>query len=167
MPGLLHPLLVDLSETKESYQMITGPVQLGPHGIRFLLFNEKRPKIPLQEWLGQTLFSIREEVPAEVLDSIPWTPTGGGGVTKEIPEALLGEQTKVTIGSLISEARSQMGAGHFTPTVRETMQATESFIVQEHGHRMASHAKYLMAIAEYIVVELAQQFSDRYGQPLI
>lgn len=160
MPNVsLHPLLVDISEIKHDYSLIDAVKKhFDANGITFDLFDLSKPKIGLEEWLQQSVLYVREETPNEVLDKIPWVSDGKGMMFKDIPEELLGESTDATLELIISEARNQMGGGHFTPSVRAIMQATESVIVKEKGIVTSFHAKCIVAIAEYITTELEQQW---------
>jgi hypothetical protein len=158
----LHPLLTDVSKSKQNYLLIDAVrKRFTPDGVEFELFDLSQPRIPLGDWLQQTLLYVREDASKDILDNLPWVPDGTGGMfmVKEVPEHLRGEPTDVTLGLLISEARNQMGGGHFTPTIRAIMQATESVVIREKGNIQPFHVKCLVAIAEYVAAELRRQWT--------
>lgn len=154
-----HPLFHDISVIKYKYQQITAfSLEFTPDRIKLKLINTERPRILLTQWLDQTLFFIREEVPAHVWDSVPVIYDGKGGSYKELPEHLKGKPTEATLRELIGEARNQMGAGHFTPTVRDKMQIAEQILFRERGDTQTLYVKCIIAIAEYVLPELKEQF---------
>ncbi len=166
IPNLsLHPLLTDISNIKQNYTLIDAVrKRFTPEAVEFELFDLGSPTIPVVDWLEQTILYIREDTPKEVLDSLPWVSDGASGMIKDIPEHLRGEPTDVTLDKLITEARHQMGGGHFTPTIRAIMQATESIVIREKGATQPFHVKCLIAIGEYVAAELEQLWANlRHG----
>ena len=162
IPNLsLHPLILDITGIKENYQLYDAVRKsYTPTGIIFELFDLSRPKLPLEEWLQQTVLYISEETPKEILESIPWESDSYIGMIKNIPNTLKNRGTAITLYDLIWESRSQMGIGHFTPTVRSAMQTTESVLIRDKRKYISYHAKCIIAISEYVVLELNQQWLD-------
>ena len=99
IPNLaLHPLHHDISVSKHQFQHITAfGFEFTIDSINLKLFNTEKPRISLSQWLDQTLFFIREEVPAKVWDSVPVIYDGKYGSYKELPEHLEGKPTEATL----------------------------------------------------------------------
>jgi hypothetical protein len=125
----LHPLLSDLSNHAGKYILSTPRMRFNKDGICIDLFDKKKPKIYLEQWLKQTIAILN---------------IGDRGIP-------------ITIGGLIQEVWEQAGPGRFDPEVRETLQAASAGKFVEKGVERTSHIKYLVSIAEYVSPENRKQ----------
>jgi len=132
MPDItFHPLIHDASRERRKYLLYIPSFHFDEHGERLDLFDFNAHRIPLSEWLTQTV-----------------TVLGVDGAALEI-----------TLEKLIRDLRNQEGAGHLDDSVGETVQATRGFRLTEKGRREPFHVKALLAIAEYVVPEIRTQLA--------
>ncbi len=124
----LHPLMQDVSQKSVKYLLYLPKVSFGPDGMALDLFDLEKPALPFAEWLEQTVAVLN---------------VGNTGIY-------------VTIRDLIIEVRNQAGPGHFTPTVRETAQATTGFKIVEKGMPGSFHEKCIVAIGKYVLLAVRE-----------
>ena len=129
----LHPLRVDPSKRGARYKIYLPRIRFGPHGLATELFDLTQPRMPLSEWLDQTVAVLN------IGDS--------------------GQYVKLT--DLIKETRHKAGPGHYdTERVSPTLQATEGLRTVEHGTDRPLREKLLVAVAQYVVHQVREQLAD-------
>lgn len=126
----LHPInKPDISRKPTKYLL---------HFSREVVFDKTKPKLPLKDWLDQTLDVLHINT---------------SGKSKGV---------YISIRELIEETRNQAGGGHFDPKIRETIRATTGFKLVEEGKSIPYHIKRLIEISEYIIPEIRSQYQNRY-----
>ena len=161
----LHPLILTITNSPKKYRFFDATKKkFSPQGIELVLFNLDSLPIPLSDWLQQVFLVVGKEIPSDVYNDLPVQKDDKGATYIEVPEELIPEPTCVSLEKLISETRHQMGPGHFTPTVREHIQATEALILYEQANYQRFYEKYIYTLCVYIVKELGRQYAKIYDQ---
>ena len=126
---MLHPLLQDMTPQREKYLLWTPRVKFDQEGFELELFDFEQRRIHLSKWLKQTVAVL-------AVDESP---------------------VYITLEQLIREARNQAGGAHVDPSPDEVVQATSGYVFREKGGLYPFHIKCLMAIGEYLLVEIRKQ----------
>lgn len=164
IPNLsFYPLLNNINNIRHNCSLISAfGVEFTDNDIRIILFNTTKPKLMLLEWLNQYLFyykTIRPDVTQAMLDTVPVHYEEHGSY-QIIPEEFFIKPIEATLGELIRETRNQMGSEHFTPTIRDKMQHAEGIIFTGKKGIRPLYEVCIIAIAEYAIPELKEQFSN-------
>ena len=135
IPSLvLSPLkMEDPKKKKVGYLLHLPGFSTGPDGFQWNLFDHTAAKIPIANWLDQTVavLSIKEN-----------------GKNKGV---------YISLSDIVREGRNQAGGGHFDPEIRDVLQATMGLRVVDKGRDRPFHEKYLVTVGEYVADEIRSQ----------
>jgi len=130
-----HPLHKDMTDIAPKALLSLPKLEMSSDGITVDLFNTNAKKIPLSDWLEQTIAVLNYD-------------------DKGHP---------ITIKKLIEYTYLHEGGGHYPSEIDSTAKALSGFMFVEGGKQAPFFQKATITIADYLIIEIRKKIDSLTG----